>query len=166
LEALNQKTRKVGRPLLKKGRAKSIVPVRIQSNYLKRMNSAAKDGNKTLSTWIRSTLKGALKQGGFMNEYEQQIESGKEIVKGVLANLATELREPQLNDLTFKMTDGDFDYDRISLMDPQFHIVAKIQEDDLADCPADRNVRSKLETQLRQAVQAFYGPKNKRQFSN
>ena len=95
-----------------------------------------------------------------MNEYEQQIESGKEIVKGILANLATELLEPKVNNLVLKATEGDFDYDRISLMDPQFHIVAKIQEDDLADCPADRNVRSKLETQLRQAVQAFYGPKN------
>jgi hypothetical protein len=155
-----KKARKVGRPPLKKGRAKSIVPVRIQSNYLKRMNLAAEDSDKTLSTWIRSALKGALKQGGFMNEYEQQIESGKGIVKGVLANLATELRQPQVNDLTFKMIDGDFDYDRISLIDPESHIVAKIQDDDLADCPADRNVRNKLETQLRQAVQVFYGSKN------
>ena len=95
-----------------------------------------------------------------MNEYEQQIESGKEIVKGVLANLATEIGKPQVNDLTFKMTDGDFDYDRISLIDAKSRIVTKIQDDDLADCPADRNVRNRLETELRQAVQAFYGPKN------
>ena len=93
-----------------------------------------------------------------MTEYEQQIESGKEIVRGMLATLATKLREPSVNDLMFQVTDQDFDYDRISLIDPKFHIVAKIEEDDLADCPADDSVRSKLETQLQQKIQAFYRP--------
>ncbi len=95
-----------------------------------------------------------------MTEYEQQIESGKEIVRGILANLATQLHEPMVKQLSFNMTDSDFDHDRISLTDPKFHIVTKIQEDDLADCPADRNVRSRLETQLQQAVRAFYRPQN------
>jgi len=122
------------------------------------MNSAAKHSKKTLSIWIRSTLKNALKQGGLMTEYEQQIESGKEIVRGILANLATKLREPSVNDLMFKVTDQDFDHDRISLIDRRFHIVAKIEEDDLADCPADNSVRSRLETQLQQKIQAFYRP--------
>jgi hypothetical protein len=94
-----------------------------------------------------------------MTEHEQQTASGRELVNGILQNLAIELGEPRLNDLAFKMTDGDFDHDRISLMDPQFHIVAKIQEDDLADCPADKTVQRKIETQLRQAIQDFYGPK-------
>ncbi len=93
-----------------------------------------------------------------MTEYEQQIESGKEIVRGILANLATKLREPSVNDLMFKVTDQDFDHDRISLIDRRFHIVAKIEEDDLADCPADNSVRSRLETQLQQKIQAFYRP--------
>ena len=94
-----------------------------------------------------------------MTEFEQQIESGKEIVRGMLSNLATGLGDPMVKQLSFNMTDSDFDHDRISLTDPKLHIVTKIQEDDLADCPADRNVRRKLETQLQQAVHAFFRPK-------
>jgi hypothetical protein len=149
----------VGRPPLPKGRAKRIVPVRVKSNYLKRIDLAAKDSKKTLSAWIRGTLKNALKQGGFMTTYEQQIESGKEIVRGMLANLATELREPKVNDLVFKVTDADFDRDLVSLVDPKFHVVAKIEEDDLADSPADSSVRNKLETNLRRTIEASYGAK-------
>lgn len=94
-----------------------------------------------------------------MSEYEHQIESGKEIVKGMLANLAIELNEPKINDLAFTMTDGDFDHDRISLMDPESYIVTKIQDDDLADCPADRQARSRLAKQIQQSIEAFYRPK-------
>ncbi len=88
--------------------------------------------------------------------YDEQVESGKELVRGMLANLALEFHAPRLNDLTFKITDQDFDYDRISLMDPQFKILAKIGRDDLADCPADRGVRKRLEVQLRQAIGASH----------
>jgi hypothetical protein len=88
--------------------------------------------------------------------YEGQVESGKEIVRGILANLAVEFHAPGLNDLTFKTTDRDFDYDRISLMDPKFRILAKIGRDDLADCPADLKVRKRLEVQLRQAICATH----------
>ncbi|PYU25954.1 MAG: hypothetical protein DMG32_10965 [Acidobacteria bacterium] len=94
-----------------------------------------------------------------MTAYEQQIECGKEIVQGMLTNLAAKLREPRLNDLVFKVTDGDFDHDRISLVDPKFHIVIKIEVDDLADCPADSRVRHRLETHIQRAMQAFYGPR-------
>jgi len=92
-----------------------------------------------------------------MTEYEQQVESGKGIVHGILANLAAELREPEVDNLKFNVTDQDFDHDRISLMDSQFNMVAKIQVDDLADCPADNAVRRRLEARLRQAVRAHFG---------
>jgi hypothetical protein len=91
-----------------------------------------------------------------MTAYEQQIESGKEIVRGILANLASELHEPKVNELAFKVTDQDFDRGRISLVDPELNIVAKIEENDLANCPTDKTVGMKLETQLRRA---FYGSK-------
>jgi hypothetical protein len=123
------------------------------------MNSAARVSKKSLSTWIRSAVKKELKQGGFMTEYEQQIESGKEVVRGMLSNLAAKLGNSRVNDLAFKVTEGDFDHDRISLVDTKFRVVAKIEEDDLADCPAEERVRKRLEAQLEQAIYAFYGPK-------
>jgi hypothetical protein len=123
------------------------------------MNSAARVSRKSLSTWIRSIVKKELKREGFMTEYDQQIESGKNIVLGILTKLATTFDCPKAKDLTFHMTDGDFDRDCISLIDQKAHVITKIQEDDLADCPADGRVRSRIETQLQQAVQAFYGPK-------
>lgn len=93
-----------------------------------------------------------------MTAYEEQVESGKKIVRGMLGNLAAEFHESGVNDLTFTLTDQDFDYRRISLVDPKLNIVAKIEVRDLADCPNTNSVRRKLESQLRQAVQAFYKP--------
>jgi hypothetical protein len=95
-----------------------------------------------------------------MNEYQQQIESGKTIVLGMLDKLATKLALPELKGLSFHLTDKDFDYDRVSLVDrDKFHVVTKIQEADLADCPADARVRSRVEAELQQAIRAFYGTK-------
>jgi hypothetical protein len=122
------------------------------------MNSAARATKKSLSTWIRGLVKNELNQGGFMTEYQQQIESGKQIVLGMLAKLAAVLDCPKARDLNFHTTDGDFDHDCISLIDNKAHVITKIQEDDLADCPADAKVRSRIEAQLQQAVTAFYGP--------
>ncbi len=93
-----------------------------------------------------------------MTTHEEQVESGKKIAREMLANLATEFHESRVNDLTFTLTDQDFDYHRVSLVDQRLGIVAKIEVDDLADCPADKGVRRRLESQLRQAVQAFYKP--------
>jgi hypothetical protein len=90
-----------------------------------------------------------------MTPYEQQVESGKEIVREMLANLASDVNEPQVKEFTFRMTDQDFDRDRISLMSQNLKIVTKIERDDLADCPADRAVRRKLEAQVWQSVQTF-----------
>jgi hypothetical protein len=90
-----------------------------------------------------------------MTPYEQQVESGKEIVREILANLATDLNEPNVKEFTFKMTDQDFDRDRISLVGPNHKIVAKIERDDLADCPEDRAIRGKLKARLQQSVQIF-----------
>lgn len=156
-----KKTRGVGRPELPKSHVQEkIVPVRVKSRYLKFMNSAARASKKNLSTWIRNVVKNELDHGGFMNEYQQQIESGKEIVIGMLGKLAVKLDLPELKDLSFHVTDGDFDHDRISLVDREkFHVVAKIQDADLADCPADARVRSRVDAELKQAIQAFYGPR-------
>jgi hypothetical protein len=94
-----------------------------------------------------------------MTEYMQQIESGKQIVRGMLSNLASELREPKINSLAFKTVGHDFALDQISLADPKANVVTKIEEDDLADCPADELVCGRLEGQVRQAIQKFYRPK-------
>jgi hypothetical protein len=92
-----------------------------------------------------------------MSEYEQQIERGKEIAsKDILRNLARKLRRPEVSDSTFTVTDGDFETDTVSLVDREFHVVAKPSRVDLADCPADSSVRRRIETQLTQAIQVFY----------
>jgi hypothetical protein len=160
---LNQlrRSRKPGRPKLPRGRAKGkIVPVRFKADYLRLMNSAADKNKQTLSTWIRGTLKKALKGEGLMNTYEEQVESGKQIVRQMLGNLAVEFNEPELNNLQFKITDKDFDEDRISLVDLQRReVVAKIEENDLADSPADAGVWKRLEAQIKQAIEARHRPK-------
>ena len=52
-----QKPKKMGRPKLPKGDAKGrIVPVRFNANDLKRIESAAKASQKTVSEWIRGAV--------------------------------------------------------------------------------------------------------------
>lgn len=52
---------KVGRPKLPKGRAKGrIVPVRFNPSDLKRIESAARANQKTVSEWIRGTITNAM----------------------------------------------------------------------------------------------------------
>lgn len=52
-----QLKRKPGRPKLAKAEAKgTIVPVRFNPEDRKRVETAAKASNKTVSEWIRSTL--------------------------------------------------------------------------------------------------------------
>jgi hypothetical protein len=162
--------RKAGRPKLSKGDVKPrIVPVRFKASDFIHITAAAKKRNQAPSKWIRFAIKKALKQldvrvqggsttmkGTESTTYEQQIESGKEIVRGMLAGLAAEMNEPKLNDLSFQVTDQDFDYDRISLVDREkLSVVVKIKEDDLADCPADASVRRLLEGQLRKAINSY-----------
>jgi len=55
------KARKPGRPKLPKGEAKaSYIPIRVSAEDRKLFEKAAKaDGHKTLSGWIRHTLKKA-----------------------------------------------------------------------------------------------------------
>lgn len=49
--------KKIGRPKLPKGEAKGrTVLVRFKLDDIKRIESAAKASNKTLSEWIRETL--------------------------------------------------------------------------------------------------------------
>jgi hypothetical protein len=56
-----KKAKKVGRPFLPKGQAKShIVPVRFTTDDLKAMESAARAHNQSVSEWIRSTLNAAI----------------------------------------------------------------------------------------------------------
>jgi len=94
-----------------------------------------------------------------MTEYEHQVEAGKEIVRATLSNLAIELSDPRVAHLVFTTTNQDFDYDVVSLIDRHGNIIAKIDESDLADCPKDASVRTKLENQLRYAIEASFRPK-------
>lgn len=176
MEGLNQqkKAKMVGRPNLPKGQAKArIVPVRFKASDLKLMSYAAKASQQPLSRWIRFTIKNALKRlnistkggsrtmmGTAGTTYEQQVEAGKKIVREMLAKLRSELNEPRVNVLEFKVTDQDFDYDRISLVDPKrFNVVLKIEEDDLADCPADSLIRRNLEAALSAAIRSYFARK-------
>jgi predicted HicB family RNase H-like nuclease len=53
--------KKMGRPKLPKGDAKgSMVVIRFNGNDLKRIESAAKASQKTVSEWIRGTLNAAI----------------------------------------------------------------------------------------------------------
>ena len=55
------KPRKIGRPKLPKGDAKGrIVPVRFNANDIKRIESAAKASDMTVSEWIRGLAAKAL----------------------------------------------------------------------------------------------------------
>jgi hypothetical protein len=52
---------KLGRPKLPKGDAKGrIVPVRFNPSDLKRIESAARASQKTISEWIRGTITAAM----------------------------------------------------------------------------------------------------------
>jgi hypothetical protein len=58
---LPQKPKKMGRPKLSKGDAKGkTVVVRFSASDLKRVESAARASQKTVSEWIRSTVNRAL----------------------------------------------------------------------------------------------------------
>ena len=55
------KPKKIGRPKLPKGDAKGrIVPIRFNANDTKRIESAAKANQKTVSEWIRGLVTTAL----------------------------------------------------------------------------------------------------------
>jgi hypothetical protein len=51
------KPKKVGRPKMAKGEAKGkIVPIRFNTEDLKKVTAAAKANKQTVSEWVRSTL--------------------------------------------------------------------------------------------------------------
>jgi hypothetical protein len=53
--------KKPGRPRLAEEHAKArIVPVRFKADEVERIAQAAKESNKTVSEWIRSTLAAAM----------------------------------------------------------------------------------------------------------
>jgi hypothetical protein len=55
------KPKKIGRPKLPKGDAKGrIVPVRFNASALKRIESAARANQKTVSEWIRGVVASAM----------------------------------------------------------------------------------------------------------
>jgi hypothetical protein len=55
------KPKKIGRPKLPKGEAKGrIVPIRFNTQDLKRIELAAKSSHKTVSEWIRGTITAAM----------------------------------------------------------------------------------------------------------
>jgi hypothetical protein len=58
---LPQKPKKMGRPKLPRGEAKGrVVPIRFNTADLKRIESAAKASQKTVSEWIRGTVNAAM----------------------------------------------------------------------------------------------------------
>jgi hypothetical protein len=58
---MSQPKPKMGRPKLPKGEAKCrVVPIRFNSADLKRIESAAKASQKTVSEWIRGTVNAAM----------------------------------------------------------------------------------------------------------
>ena len=55
------KPKKIGRPKLPKGEAKGhIVPIRFNAQDLKRLESAAKASQKTVSEWVRGVIASAM----------------------------------------------------------------------------------------------------------
>jgi hypothetical protein len=55
------KPKRIGRPKLPKGEAKGrIVPVRFNAYDLKRIETTAKAGGKTVSEWIRGAITTAM----------------------------------------------------------------------------------------------------------
>ncbi len=59
---MREKKKKVGRPTLPKGEAKTIVlQSRVQETEKKAYQNAAKAEGKDLSTWVRETLNQAIK---------------------------------------------------------------------------------------------------------
>jgi predicted HicB family RNase H-like nuclease len=59
---MREKRKKVGRPPLAKGEAKTIVlQSRVQETEKKAYQNAAKSQGKDLSTWVRETLNAAIK---------------------------------------------------------------------------------------------------------
>lgn len=86
-------------------------------------------------------------------EYEQQIERGKEIVRKVLRDLAEELNEPKVARFEFIRTHDDFDTDSLSLHDPETgEPLTKFSLSLLADGQATPTCKSQLEQQVRAAV--------------
>ena len=69
-------------------------------------------------------------------DYQQQIEAGKSFVRETLAQLAIDLKQPDITNFTFKITSNDFDNEEVSIFDPKVvRVVAKLKKDDLADSP-------------------------------
>ena len=61
----NPKPKKIGRPKLPKARWKGrIVPIRFNANDIKRIESAAKASDKTVSEWIRGLVASAMEARG------------------------------------------------------------------------------------------------------
>lgn len=91
-----------------------------------------------------------------MSNYEQQVENGKQIVRAQLARIATELNTLRPLGLKLTMTDRDFDFDQVSLVDPErLRVVTKIERDDLADSGADEVARRRMTRQLEAAVRSY-----------
>jgi hypothetical protein len=90
------------------------------------------------------------------DEYQQQIESGKKIIRELLTKLADELKEPAIATFQFIITAKDFDEMRVSLQDPKtMKIVVKLADKDLADCATTPETHWKISRQVIEAVRAY-----------
>ena len=91
------------------------------------------------------------------SQQSNEIETGKEIIKEILGKLALELKQPRINDLTYMVTDEDFDRQQVSIVDPnQKKVVMKVEQNHLADAPSMPDLLRKLEAQLRASVRTHY----------
>lgn len=87
---------------------------------------------------------------------EDQVRVGMEILRAELARIANELNAPRVLCLSFTVTDRDFDFGWVSLVDHErFKIVMKIGRNDLADSGADGTIRRRMTRQLETAVRSY-----------
>jgi hypothetical protein len=91
------------------------------------------------------------------DEYKRQIEAGKEIVKGILRDLATNLDDLRIANLTLVESHSDFDKNGMSLLDPSTgRIVARLKLEHLADAPGTPSRRRQLNDEVRREVIGFF----------
>jgi hypothetical protein len=78
-------------------------------------------------------------------------------VKETLTGLATQLKQPDIDNFEFLTTDKDFDQDQLSIFDPRKRrVVTKVARNDLADCMTTPVVKRRLADAVKTAVQAYY----------
>src|SRR5262249_16060571 len=89
--------------------------------------------------------------------YERQRrDAGMKMVKEMLAALAMELRQPDIEAFEFKEVDRDLTYDRVSLFDRKKNrVVTKMEKHDLEMWAREPSLQTKLRSQVDAAVRSY-----------